>query len=191
RRPTLMRIPYTTLFRSVTASNVLGTGTAGTSNLVNPSGPPDPPSSVTAVGGNAQATVSWTAACNGGSALTGYTVIPCDGSTPSTPVNVAPSATSTTVTPLNNGTTYTFQVTATSALGTSAAGVSNAVTPATVPQPPGNVAATPGNQQATITWTIPNNGGSAITGFTVTPYIGSSGGTPVNLGPSATNTTFT
>jgi YVTN family beta-propeller protein len=51
------------------------------------------------------------------------------------------------------------------------------------PQPPANVTATPGNAQATISWTAPTNtGGSPITGYTATASAG---------GPSCTTTTAT
>ena len=41
------------------------------------------------------------------------------------------------------------------------------------PQPPANVTATPGNAQATISWTAPTNtGGSPITGYTATASVG-------------------
>ena len=50
---------------------------------------------------------------------------------------------------------------------------SNAVTPTRHrPGAPTGVTATPGNASATVTWTAPSNGGSAITSYTVTPYIG-------------------
>jgi RHS repeat-associated protein len=181
----------TTYTFQVTATNGVGTGLAGTSSAVTPTGPPYAPTNVVATGGNAQATVTWTAPGNGGSAITGYTVTPFVGSNAGTPVGAAANATSATVTGLSNGTTYTFQVTATSALGIGAAGTSNAVTPATVPQPPGSVSATGGDTQATVTWTAPANGGSAITGYIVTPYVGTTAGTPVNAGASATSTTVT
>jgi uncharacterized protein (TIGR02145 family) len=61
-------------------------------------------------------------------------------------------------------------VTATNATGTGpASAASNSVIPSTVPGPPTIGTATAGNTQATVTFTTPaNNGGSAITGYTVT-----------------------
>ena len=78
-----------------------------------------------------QALVSWTAPGANGSPITSYTVTPFIGATAQTPVQVNNgSATSTTVTGLTNGTAYTFKVTATNAIGTSAASApSAAITP--------------------------------------------------------------
>jgi hypothetical protein len=74
---------------------------------------------------------------------------------------------------LTNGTTYTFVVTATNAIGTSAASTpSNAVTPTaplSVPDAPINVTASSGDGQATISFDAPaNDGGSEIFEYTVT-----------------------
>ena len=44
--------------------------------------------------------------------------------------------------------------------------------PATVPGAPTAVTATPGNASAVVSWTAPSDGGSAITSYTVTPFIG-------------------
>jgi hypothetical protein len=160
--------------------------------------PPGAPTGVTATAGNGQATVNWTAPSdNGGSTITKYTVTPYIGSNAQTPTTVtgSPAATSTTVTGLTNGTTYTFKVSATTANGTGPdSASSNSVTPNGLPGAPTGVSATGGNGQATVTWTAPsNNGGSTITKYTVTPYIGSTAQTPVTVSgsPPGTSTTVT
>ncbi len=160
--------------------------------------PPGAPTGVTATAGNGQATVSWTAPSdNGGSTITKYTVTPYIGTTAQTPTTVTgtPPAATTTVTGLTNGTSYTFKVSATTANGTGPdSSPSNAVTPNGLPGAPTNVTATAGNAQATVSWTAPaNNGGSTITKYTVTPYIGAIAQTPVTVTgtPAATTTTVT
>jgi len=151
---------------TVAATNAIGVGPASTaSNSVTPSGLPTAPTTVTATPGNTQATVTFSGENANGSPITSYTVT-------STPGNLtATGATSPlTVTGLTNGTAYTFTVTATNALGTSAASViSNSVTPATLPDAPTIGAATAGDTTASVTFTAPaSDGGSAITSYTVT-----------------------
>ncbi len=94
---------------------------------------PAAPTGVSAVAGNASATVSWSAPSNGGSAITSYTVTPYAGPVAQTPVTVTgtPPAPVATITGLVNGTAYTFTVTAANAIGTSAASAASspAVTP--------------------------------------------------------------
>ena len=188
---------------TVSATNSVGAGPASApSNSVTPGAPqaPGAPTGVSATAGNGQATVSWTApASSGSSAITSYTVTPYIGSSAQTPVTVSgsPPATSTTVTGLTNGTAYTFTVSATNSVGAGPASApSNSVTPS-APQAPGaptGVSATAGNGSATVSWAAPSsNGGSAITSYTVTPYIGSSAQTPVTVSgsPPATSTTVT
>jgi hypothetical protein len=170
---------------TVKATNAIGTGPASApSNSVTPATTaPGAPTSVTATAGNAQATVGWTApSSDGGSSITGYTVT---SSPDNLTVSASGTATSAIVTGLTNGTTYTFTVTATNTVGTGLASApSNSVTPGTVPGAPTSVTATAGNAQATVTWNVPsNNGGSAITGYTVTS---SPGGITAQAGPSAT-----
>ncbi len=178
---------------TVVATNANGPGSASAaSNAVTPSVLPGAPTGVTARASNLQATVTWTApAPNGGSAISGYTVTPYIGSTAGSPTQVGASTTSATISGLSNGTTYTFQVTATNTGGTGPAGTSNTATPAATPQAPGNVVATAGNTQATVTWTAPDPGATSITGYTITPYIGANAGTSVPAGPSATGVTVT
>jgi len=89
---------------------------------------PGAPTGVAAGGGDTQATVSWTApADDGGSTITGYTVTSSPGALTATWTSGPLQAT---VTGLTNGTSYTFTVTATNAVGTGpASSPSNAVTP--------------------------------------------------------------
>src|SRR6185437_14792816 len=114
-----------------------------------------------------QATVSWTAGDDGGSAITGYTVTTSPGG-----ATTSASGTSVLVTGLTDGTAYTFTITATNGIGTSSASDrSSPVTPtapATAPDAPTGVGAVAGDGQATVSWTAPAANGSPITGYTVT-----------------------
>jgi uncharacterized protein (TIGR02145 family) len=157
---------------------------------------PGAPTSVVATAGNASASVAFTApASNGGSVITGYTVTSSPGSFTATgatsPVNV---------TGLTNGTAYTFTVIATNALGNSVASTaSTAVTPLapiTAPGAPTSIVATAGNASASVAFTAPaSNGGSAITGYTVTSSPGSitaTGATsPINVTGLTNGTAYT
>ena len=157
---------------TVTATNAVGAGSASAaSNSVTPAAAtvPGAPTGATATRGNAQATVTFTApASNGGSAITGYTVMSNPAGAVDT--NAGTTSLSHVIAGLTNGTAYTFMVTATNAVGTSvASSPSNSVTPATVPGAPTGATATSGNAQATVTFIAPaSNGGAAITGYTVT-----------------------
>jgi hypothetical protein len=95
---------------------------------------PAAPTSVTATGGNAQATVSWTApSVLAQTPITDYTVqfSTNSGSTWTTFTRAASSSTSATVTGLTNGTAVVFRVSATNGVGTSSySTASSAVTPA-------------------------------------------------------------
>jgi uncharacterized protein (TIGR02145 family) len=116
---------------TVTATNAAGTGTASAaSNPVTPVTVPGAPTIGTAVAGNAQASVSFTApASNGGSTITSYTATSTPGSI--TGILTQAGSGTITVTGLTNGTAYTFTVTATNSIGTGAASnASNTVTPA-------------------------------------------------------------
>ena len=121
---------------------------------------PDAPTINGVTVGNAQASIAFTAPANdGGSPITGYTATSSPGGLTGT-CTASPCV----VTGLTNGTSYTFRVTATNAVGISmAAVVSEAVIPATVPDAP------------TITFIQPANGALVI-GFSEPVY---DGGAPV------------
>ncbi|MFA6290804.1 MAG: fibronectin type III domain-containing protein [Victivallales bacterium] len=151
---------------TVAASNINGTGTPSTaSNAVTPASLPGAPIGVTALAGNTQATVSFTPpVSDGGIPISLYTVISNPGG-----ISVTGTPSPLTVTGLTNGTSYTFVVSATNALGTGPASASSAaIRPATLPDAPTITAATPGIQSATIAFAAPFNGGSPITSYTVT-----------------------
>ena len=176
----------------VTATNAIGTSPAASANAT-PAGPPGPPTAVSAAAGNAQATVTWTAPADNGSPLTGFMVTPYVNGAAQTPTSVAPTVTGTTIGSLSNGTTYTFAVTATNAIGTSPAGTSGAVTPAappptaTVPSAPTGLTAVPGNASATVSWAAPaNTGGTPLTSYTLTASTGGSVVSTLALPPTAT-----
>jgi RHS repeat-associated protein len=174
---------------TVTATNAAGTGPASAaSNSVTPATVPSPPTGVTATAGTQQATVSWTAPANNGSAITSYTVTANPGGAAAT-VTGSPPATSATVTGLTGGMAYRFTVTATNGVGTGlASAASNSVTPTGPPQAPTEVNALGRPAGALVRWQAPTNtGGVALTGYTITPYAGSTAGTPVTVGPTLTS----
>lgn len=152
---------------TVAAINSAGTGVPSLASApVTPSTVPGAPTAVSAVAGNAQASVSFAApADTGGSAITGYTVTANPGGATATG-----AASPIVVNGLTNGTAYTFTVSARNANGSGAASQpATAATPLAVPGAPTGVVATRGNAQASVSFAAPlNNGGSVITDYTVT-----------------------
>ena len=157
--------------------------------------PPPKPGQVTGASATAQpgaAGVSWTAP-SGGGAPASYVITPYIGSTAQTPTTVNAPATSGTVTGLNQGTSYTFTVTAANSSGSGPASTaSNAITPLPpgTPGAPSGVSALPASSQAQVSWTAPtNNGGAPVTGYTITPYIGTTAQTSTTVTGSPVPTT--
>ncbi|MDQ1659067.1 MAG: hypothetical protein QOD41_4150, partial [Cryptosporangiaceae bacterium] len=104
----------------VIATNAAGPGPASArSAAVLVSTTPGAPALGTITGGDTSASVNWSAASDGGSPLTGYSVRVFVGAatTPVQTVTVAGNVTTAAITGLVNGTSYTFDVTASNANG--------------------------------------------------------------------------
>jgi uncharacterized repeat protein (TIGR01451 family) len=118
--------------------------------------------------GDREVPVSWTPpASDGGAPITRYTVTAAPGGASCT---AAATDTSCTVTGLTNASTYAFRVTATNAAGTSAPSSPTTATTlaAGEPDPPAAPSVTPGSETVDVSWLPPADGGSPITGYTVT-----------------------
>ena len=152
-----------------------------------PEAPPDAPTAVQGVAGTGQIEVSWTPpAGDGGSPILGYSITQtgeqCGPNGPHcATVTAAADATSVVVTGLLNGTSYSFTVHATNAIGN---GAESTASPAVTTNPgvataPPFVSAVGLSEAALLQWSPPaNNGGSPITSYTFTA---SPGGVTVTL----------
>jgi phospholipase C len=154
---------------------------------------PFAPERPAAVAGNGQATVSWQAPLtDGGSAITGYRVTPYQSGVARTTRVFNSTATSETVTGLTNGGSYTFEIAGVNAIGTGPRSHPTASITIGTPQAPSAVTATTGNAQATVGWTTPtSDNGSQITGYTVTPYIGTAPQSTHSFSSTATSQVVT
>lgn len=163
---------------TVTATNGYGNALASSSSSsVTPTSVPavptiGTPTNVTGVafGSTTSASVPVTANATGGKAVSGFTVT-------SSPGSLTGSGTSpVTVAGLTSGTAYTFTAVATNANGNStASSASSSLTPSTSPETMSAPTATNvgssrafNDGSASIAFTAPSTGGSAITGYTVT-----------------------
>lgn len=158
---------------------------------------PGTPTGVTAIAaGKSSATVSWTAPASGG-APDRYVVTAYAGAVAQVTKTVTgtPLPTTTTITGLTTGTAYTFKVAARNINGSGPeSAASNTVTPLTdlPPAAPTNVTAAPATSSARINWTAPgSDGGTPVTGYTITPFIGATAQPSTTAGASATSTTVT
>jgi len=192
----------TTYSFQVAAVNANGTGAiSGTVNAT-PSTVPGPPTNLSAAsnGQSGQVQLIWTPPDNGGSAITDYLVqYSTDNSSWTTFQHANPvTGTTTIVTGLMNGQPYYFRVAAVNTDGQGPYSNVATATPSTVPDAPTNVSAdTCDNQQATVTWTTPNNGGAAISSYNLQYSSPNAGGPwlpapPFSVPAAPTNTyTFT
>ncbi|MCK2218169.1 fibronectin type III domain-containing protein [Actinomadura sp. ATCC 31491] len=174
---------------TVTAANAVGVSDASApSDPVTP-GPPNRPGRpfITGVYGRDSAVrVTWAPPETGAADVTGYTVTASPGG-----AVVSTADTEATVTGLVNGTAYTFTVTATGAAGAGEPSPpSDAVRPqpAEVPMSPPALLVTPLDQRVDVQWAPAVDGGSAITGYTVSVQ---PGGLSMDIAPDTTVATVT
>ena len=124
---------------------------------------PSAPTSLSATAGNGQATISFTAGSDGGSAITNYEYS-TDGTT-FTALSPTDTTSPITISGLTNGTTYSISLKSVNSTGDSSASASVSVTPSTTPSAPTSLSATAGDGQATISFTPGSDGGSSITNY--------------------------
>lgn len=106
------------------------TTTTGTTTPPPSATAPSAPLDVSATAGNGEVSVSWSAPNDGGSPVVSYTVTPYVSGTAQASEEFSSTATTELLTGLANGTTYTFTIVATNAVGSSPPSpASNAVTP--------------------------------------------------------------
>jgi len=169
---------------------------------------PSAPTGVHVTASHGSLAVSWTPpADDGGAALTGYQItasggpsgiLGCDPMPGEMPpvgqagscdvtVTAGPSASSATITGLTDGRTYTVRVTASNSAGWGPPSEPVSATPGT-PLAPSGVTATAGNASATVMWSAPeDNGGAAVTSYTVTAFTGGTAAKTVVVDAPATS----
>ncbi|MBI2319566.1 MAG: fibronectin type III domain-containing protein, partial [Betaproteobacteria bacterium] len=152
---------------TVTATNANGTSSASApSNSVTPATVPDAPFIYSVAPGNASASLQFSVPAANGAAIAGYAAS-CE--TGGSPVTATGSASPITVSGLTNGAAYSCTLTATNTAGTSVPSTAVTTTPRTVPGAPTIGSVTFEAGQASVSFAPPSDdGGSAITGYTVT-----------------------
>ena len=161
----------------VTATNAAGTGadsqpSAALLSAAVPSAPTGTKAMVNVSPSTPSITVSWDSQsllldpviAGNGSAISGYTVTAVGNPE----LTCTTTSNSCDVDGVVNGTTYTFVVTATNALGTGAASApSEEVTPASAPDAPVGLSVLASDGQVTVGWITPSANGSAISSYLV------------------------
>jgi len=148
-----------------------GTWSSATTGVV-PKGPASAPLNVLAVGGNGQASLSWSApSTTGGATIRDYVVQSSSdgGRNWSTTVDGVSASTGATLTGLNNGTNYTFRVAALTDFTTGTySAASAAVMPLAAPGAVVGLQVLPVNGQFNLSWRAPvSTGGRPVSDYTV------------------------
>ena len=164
---------------TVHATNTVGNGVESVaSTAVVPSTVPSAPAKPTTVAAATHITVTFVAPANGGTAITGYTATCTSSNGGATGFNTGASS-PIAVQSLTKGKSYTCTVHATNSGGNSGESPPSDATviPTTVPDAPAKPTTTFGNGQISVAFVAPNDGGSAITGYSAN-CTSSDGGAP-------------
>jgi len=156
----------------VAAKNAVGEGSMSSEVWAVPATIPGAPTSLNAVEGDRQVTLTWTApADDGGSAITNYMVYRGTAAGAESFLTQLGPSTSYVDNGLTNGETYYYEVSAVNAVGEgsqSNEAVATPVSPVAPPSAPGNLTAVPGDKQIALTWAAPSSdGGSPITNYRI------------------------
>ena len=158
-------------------------GCGGGGDSTSPVTVPSAPANLTANAGDNSATLSWSPV----SGATSYNIYhgTSPGVTKANGTKVSGVQSPNTVSGLTNGTPYYFVVTAVNSAGESAESAERSATPSATPPPgaPGNVRATAGDNQATISW----DAVSGATSYNI--YVGTSTGVTKTNGNKASGVT--
>ena len=156
--------------RSVDGGVLVFTPTADTADVTcsGTLAPPVTPPAAAVLSAAASGTnvgLSWTTPANGGAPITSYQVLRGTSATALSALVTTPGTTynDSTATP---GQTYYYAVKATNSAGTGAASNIVSARPVTTPGAP-VLTATAGVDSASLSWTVPTDGGSAITAYVV------------------------
>jgi hypothetical protein len=175
---------------SLSAATVIAAGAPAAIVLTNSTATaPTPPTNVTAAPGDRRATVNWSPpASDGGAGIVSYTV----SAHPGTRTMTVPGG-QTTAEMLNlpGGSSFNFTVHATNGVGSSdeSAPSNTVLVPPSIAEAPTNVTAVASIGTVAVSWVPPPaDGGSPITGYTVTA---SPGEQTVSVGAVQTTATFT
>ena len=141
--------------------------------------------------GHGSATVRWTAAPNNGAPITKYVITPyLDGV--AQPAHTYESARTTeTVAGLSNGKRYSFRIAAVNARGQGPQSSATASVTVGAPGAPTGVSARLNGRSVLVRWLRPSGNGSAISGYVVIPYLGSTALSARKFSSAATTQTIT
>ena len=160
--------PGTTYYYALVARNPVGPSPASAEVSARPPSVPAQPT-LSATAGVGKVDLSWTAPADGGSQLTGYTLLRGTISGQLSSYQTLGLVTAYSDTAVTPGTTYYYALVARNAVGPSPASAEVSARPPSVPTAPQNVTAQPHQTRGVVlNWSAPaSNGGSAITGYRI------------------------